>query len=596
MDQAIATTLIIFFATIALLVFEIVRLDVAALLCLLALGWSGVISPQDAFSGFSSSAVITIIAVMILGYGTAKTGLMDRYSKSVLDKVGANRSRLVPVISFMAGLLSAFVQNVGVAAIFLPGVKNLSKRSKIPASDLVMPIGFATILGGTISMVGSGSLIVANDLLRGADLAAYRLFDVAPVGMALLFSGIAYFYFLGPRILPKRDGQLPFVSEQEKLITALNLPNQIWLYTIPSSSPIIGKTTEQSGIWGDYDLHILGVSHGRELQYAPWREANFQAGQELAVLGREEAVLKFAAHYKLMRLEKDHHFIALNDPEQAGFAEVIVPHRSELLGQTIRQYSFRKRYAVEPVILFSRGEEFRGDFSDHQIVPGDTFIVHGLWERISGLKSDPNFVVTTSFDAQHKNQSKTIGAAVSFLSAIFLAFAGASIALSFLTGALAMVLLRVITMEEAYRSVEWRVIFLLAGLIPLGVAMQQTGAAAYLADIFMQLFRGSHSLFLLVAVAALATLLSLFISNVGAVVVLTPLVINIALFSGLDPRPLVLLAAVCALNSFVLPTHQVNALLMTAGGYRNSDYLKAGSGMTIIFIVVAVVMFYAFYF
>jgi di/tricarboxylate transporter len=595
MDQAITTTLIILCATILLLVFEVVRIDLAALLCLLALGWSGVITPQEAFSGFSSSAVIAVIAVMILGHGIAKTGLMDRYSTLVLRKVGANRSKIILIVSLISGILSAFIQNVGAAALFLPGIKNIARQSKIPASTLVMPIGFATILGGAISMVGSGSLIVVNDLLRGVGLDPYRLFSVAPVGLVLLASGIVYFFIFGTKILPDRSDQTSLVSDQEKLIEVLNLPNQIWLFKIPAESSIIGKTTEQSGVWDRYNLHILGLTQGEELQYAPWRESSFQAGQELAILGDESAIIEFASHYNLIRQENDYRFAALNDPGQAGFAEVIIPHRSELVGQTIRQYGFRKRFAVEPVMLFSKGEEIRDDFSDHQIIPGDTFIVHGLWEHIGTLKTGTNFVVTTTFTGESKDRSKTMAAVLSFLGAIILAMAGASIALSFLTGAVALVLLRGITIQEAYQAVEWKVVFLLAGLIPLGVAMQKTGSAAYIADLFMLLFKGSHPFILLIAVAALASLLSLFISNVGSVVVLTPLVINIALISGLDPRPLVLLAAVSALNSFILPTHQVNALMMTAGGYRNSDYLKAGGGMTLIFIAVAVTMFYYFY-
>jgi len=595
MDQAIATTLIILCATIVLLIFEVVRIDIAALLCLLSLGWSGVITPQEAFSGFSSNAVMAIIAVMILGYGIAKTGLMNRYSALVLSKVGANRSKIVLIISLISGIISAFIQNVGAAALFLPGIKNIARQSKIPASTLVMPIGFATILGGAISMVGSGSLIVVNDLLRSAGIETYRLFSVAPVGLALLASGIAYFYIFGTRILPDRSEQTLLFSDQEKLIELLNLPNQIWLFKIPPASSIIGKTTEQSGIWDRYNLHILGLIQGQELQYAPWRESSFQAGQKLAVLGNEESMIRFATHYSLTREEDDYRFAALNDPGQAGFAEVIIPHRSELIGQTIRQYGFRKRYTVEPVILFSRGSEIRDDFSDHQLMPGDTLIVHGLWQHIGALKTGPNFVVTTAFNSESKDRSKTMAAVLSFLGAIILAMTGASIALSFLTGAVAMVLLRVVTIQEAYQAIEWKVVFLLAGLIPLGVAMQKTGAAAYSAGLFMQLLEGSHPFLLLVAVSALASLLSLFISNVGSVVVLTPLVINIALISGLDPRPLVLLAAVSALNSFVLPTHQVNALMMTAGGYRNSDYLKAGGGMSLIFIAVAVTIFYFFY-
>ena len=595
MDQAVITVLIILSATVVLLLFEIVRLDIVALLCLIALGWSGILTPQEAFSGFSSNAVIAIAAVMILGQGIAKTGLMDYYSKIILNRVGPNRSRLIVIISLISGLISAFIQNIGAAALFLPGIKNISRQGQIPAGSLVMPIGFATILGGAISMVGSGSLIVVNDLLRNAGMEPFRLFSVAPVGLALLFSCIAYFYFFGAGVLPSRNDQVQFDSDQEKLIQTLNLPNQIWLYKIPANSSLIGLTTEQSGVWDQHNLHILGLTHGQDLEYAPWRESSFQAGQEMAILGDEEEAHKFAAKYELIRKDHDHLFTALNDPGQAGFAEVVIPPRSELVGQTIRQYALRKRYAVEPVILYSKGEQIRGDFSDYRILPGDTLIIHGLWEHISNLKIGSNFVVTTTFNAEPKDRSKTWAAVLCFLGAIILAITGASIALSFLTGALALVLFRVLTIQEVYRAIEWKVVFLLAGLIPLGLAMQKTGAAAYLAELFMQHFQGSHPLLILFAVALSATLLSLFISNVGAVVVLTPLVINIAIIGNLDPRPLVLLAAVAALNSFILPTHQVNALLMTSGGYRNSDYLKAGSGMTLLFIVVVIVIFYFFY-
>jgi di/tricarboxylate transporter len=534
MDQGIAIVLIILSATIFLLVFEIVRIDIAALLCLLALGWSGIITPQEAFSGFSSNAVIATISVMILGHGITKTGMMDRYSGLVFDKVGTNRSKIVVVISLIAGFFSAFMQNIGSAALFLPGIKNIARRSKIPASALVMPIGFAIILGGTLSMVGSSSLIVVNDLLQNSGMETYGLFSISPVGIVLLLSGIAYFFFFSPLVLPVRSGTSQLVSEQDKLIETLNLPDQIWLFNIPRGSTLIGKTTEQSGVWGHSGLHILGIANDQEMIYAPWRERTFQADQKLALLGDEEEIQRFATQYSLIRQKNDKRLATFNDPGQAGFAEVVIPPRSGLAGQTIRQYGFRKHYAVEPVILFSRGEQVIGDFSDHQILPGDTFIVHGLWENISNLKTGPDTIVTSLIRDKKRDQSKTWVAAISFIAAIVLAMTGFSIALSFLTGAVAFVVLRVITIQEAYHAIEWKVVFLLAGLIPLGVAMQKTGAAAYMADLFMQFFQGSHPFVLLVAVSTMGTLLSLFISNVGSVVVLTPLVINIALIGGLE--------------------------------------------------------------
>ena len=596
MDPAIITVLTVLIATVVALVFEVVRIDVIALVCMLALGWTGVLTPQETLLGFSSNAVIAMIAVMILGKGIAKTGIMDRFSRAVLEKVGTKKTSVIGVMSLSVGMLSGLIQNIGAAALFLPGILNISRREKIPASALIMPIGFAAILGGTLSMVGSGPLILINDLLRSADLAPYGLFSVTPVGIVLLLSGIGFFFVFGTFVLPRSETPGESVSEQDKLIEALHLPHRIWHYAIPKGSALAGKTTEQSGVWGKFNLNILGISHGREAEYAPWREAKFEAGQEMALLGDEENVKKFASAYNLIHQKQADQFSSLNDPKRAGFAEVIIPPRSEMMGQTIRRFSLRKRYAVEPVMMFSKGEEIRGDFSDRLILPGDTMVVYGLWENISDLKTSSDFVVATPFTVETKqNPSKIWVAALCFLCAIGLAMTGAPISLAFFTGAIAMILTRVLTIQEAYLAIEWKVVFLLAGLIPLGVAMQKTGTAAFLAENVMSLVQGGHPALILLTVAVLSTLFSLFMSNVGAIVVLAPLVMSMAHIGGLDPRPLALMAAVCAANSFILPTHQVNAFLMSSGGYRNADYFKAGGAMTLLFLIVVVPVFYFFY-
>lgn len=596
MDPAIITVLTVLTATVVALILEPVRLDVVALVCMLALGWTGVLTPQEALSGFSSNAVIAMLAVMILGQGIAKTGIMDRFSRAVLQKVGTKESSVIGVMSLSVGILSGLIQNIGAAALFLPGILNISRRERIPAAALIMPIGFAAIVGGTLSMVGSGPLILINDLLRSADLEPYGLFSVTPVGILLLLSGIGFFFLFGKYVLPHSKSLGESVSEQDKLIEALHLPHRIRHYAIPPDSALAGKTTEQSGLWGEFNVNILGVSQGSEAEYAPWREAKFEAGQNIALLGNEENVGKFASAYNLIHEAQADRLSRLNDPARAGFAEVIIPPRSEMVGQTIRQFSFRKRYAVEPVMMFSKGEEIRGDFSDHQVFPGDSLVVYGLWDRISDLKENSALVVVTPFTVEKKrNPSKLWVASLCFLCAIGLAMAGAPISLAFFTGAIAMVLTRVLTIQEAYQAIEWKVVFLLAGLIPLGVAMQKTGTAAFLAEKVMSLVEGGHPVLILLTVAVLSTMFSLSMSNVGAIVVLAPLVMSMAQIGGLDPRPLALLAAVCAANSFILPTHQVNAFLMSSGGYRNADYLRAGGGMTLLFLVVVVPVFYLFY-
>ncbi len=408
MDPLIITVLIILVATIIMLVFEVFRIDVVAIICMLALGWTGVLTPQETFSGFSSNAVIAMIAVMILGQGIANTGIMDRFSRAVLKKVGTKKSSVVGVMSLSVGMLSGLIQNIGAAALFLPGILNISRRENIPASALIMPIGFAAIVGGTLSMVGSGPLILINDLLRNADLSPYGLFSVTPAGILLLFSTIGFFFLFGKFVLPHSEAPGESASEQDKLVEALHLPHHIWHYVIPSDSALAGKTTEQSGVWGKFNLNILGLSQGSEAKYAPWREAKFEAGQEMALLGNEENVKEFASAYNLNHLEQDYRFSILNDPKHAGFAEVIIPPRAEMIGQTIRKFSLRKRYAVEPVMLFSKGEEIRGDISDRLINPGDTIIVHGLWKNISDLKTNADFVVATPFKVEKKQKPSKI--------------------------------------------------------------------------------------------------------------------------------------------------------------------------------------------
>jgi di/tricarboxylate transporter len=594
MGSDIIIVLLILSVTVTLLVLDIVRIDVVAISCMLALGWTGILNPQEMFSGFSSNAVIAMLSVMILGRGIARTGLMDGFSRFVISKVGSRRTKLVSLLSLSTGSLSGFIQNIGAAALFLPGIMQVSRQTKIPASALIMPIGFAAILGGTLTMVGSGPLILVNDLLRNEGHDAYNLFSVTPIGIILLLSGIGYFIIFGKYILPQKEIGTIRQTPQEKLVEKLNLPHNIKLLSITNQSSLIGKTTEQAGLWNIYHVNLLGIGKSDEVVYAPWRETKLEEGQIIAILGSVENIDRFTEDYKLKDISSSRYFTDVFNPNVSGFVEIIIPPGSELAGKCIREYSLRKRYAVEPVILFSKGEKVEGDFSDVEISSGDGLIVYGRWVDIKNVKESSDFVVLTQFDINKRDKSKSLQAIGSFVFAIILAMVGYPISIAFLTGAICMVFTRVLSIGEAYEAIEWKVVFLLAGLIPLGVAMQKTGAAMFLAESVMKFVVDLPPFFLVMMVSILSTVFSLFMSNVGAIVVLAPLVMGMAGIAGLDPRPLVLLAAVCTANSFILPTHQVNAFLMSSGGYRNSDYIRAGGGMTFIFLAIVNIAFYFF--
>lgn len=595
MNIDIIIVLSILFMTAILLIVDKLRIDIVAVLCMLALAWTGILSPSEVLSGFSSNAVITMIAVMILGRGISRTGLMAGFSQLALKFTGSSRPRIITVLSVASGILSGFVQNIGAAALFLPSIINISRSKKIPASGLIMPVGFAIILSGSITMIGSGPLMLVNDFLIGASLSPYKLFAVTPVGLILLFSYLLFFIILGKYVLPQNRAKGDPDGLQTRLVEEWGLSSNIRYFRVSENSPLTGKSVEETSIWDEYNLNIIAVNREKSVEYAPWRETRFESGQIIAILGKEQSADNFAATHKLLPVARPKNLNLLDDTTGAGFAEVVVPPRSAIAGQSIKKFGLRRQYGVEPVLLYHRGEKVMGDFSDIEITPGDIFIVHGLWEKITDMKKGHDFVIITPVETDEKDASRAWIAFLCFAFSAGLAVAGFSIPVSFMSGGIAMVLTSVLPIDEAYNAIDWKVVFFMAGLIPLGIAMQKTGTALFLAEGIISRIHGNHIFIILLAVSGITVMFSLFMSNVGAAVIMFPMVISMANTLGLDPRPLALLVAVSTSNSFILPTHQVNALYKTPGGYSNMDYVKSGSGLTILYLAVVVTIIYFFY-
>ena len=595
MTKEIALVLVVLVLTVFLFVTEILRVDIVALITLLLLGWLKLVTPAQAFSGLASNAVVSIIGVMIIGYGIDRSGVMKRITVPVIRLAGFSEKRMTAVISVSVGLISGFMQNIGATALFLPAVMRISRKMKVNASRFLLPMGFSAIQGGTITLVGSGPLIILNDLLKQGGQSPYKLFSVTPIGLALLIGGVLYFLIFGKNVLPSRkSGQLE-PSAQQRLIDTWQLPSTIYSCRIPENSRLIGKTSEEVALWARYGLNLLAVKEESEVIYSPWRFTRFARRQELALMGEKKRFHDFVNDYGLEPVGSSDFLNDLRSARQMGFAELIIPPRSPVSGKTIRQIAFRKNFNVEPVMLITGEAEERGDLSDILLRPGDILIVYGAWPRIVELGDHVRFIRITPDDSIDVRTRKPLVSILCFLGAIGLVIAGMPLSLSLLSGAIAMVIFKVISIDEAYQAVGWRTVFLLAGLIPLGIAMDNTGAAAWLAGGLMKLMQGSHPLWIFIGVAALTTIFTLIMSNVAATVLLVPLVLIIGNSTGVNPRSLALLVAVCAANSFLLPTHQVNALLMSPGGYHNRDYLKAGSIMTVLFLIIAVAMIYFLY-
>ncbi len=587
MTPEILTVLFVLAATIILFVTERLRVDVIAVMVMLALAWLRILTPAEAFSGLASNAVVAVAAVMIMGYGIERSGVTRRLTRAIMRAAGESERRLVGVVSAVVGLLSGFMQNVGAAVLFLPAILRISRRRRISASRLLMPMGFAAILGGTITMIGSGPLIILNDLLRRGGEEAFGLFSVTPVGLALLAAGVLCFLALGSRILPPGRHDDTVRSPEQELIEAWELPSTVYEFAVPADSGLVGRSRDELDLWNRYSVNILALEEEGDIEYAPWRHTRLASGQRFALLGRPDDVERFCGDYGLDCQRECRDFGEMDPEGDAGFAEVIIPPRSPMAGRTLREIALRKNYHVEPIMLLRGDVEQRTDFSDVQLKPGDALIVHGPWRMIDAMGDRRHFLLSSSVEVGVERRHRPVIAVACFVGALALAFSGFQLSHALLTGALAMVLFGVLRVDEAYRAVDWRTVLLLAGLIPLGLAMEKTGAAEYVAGLVMRVMEGSSVFLIMLAVSALATAFTLFMSNVAATVVLVPLVMILGREIGVSPRALALLVAVSASNSFLLPTHQVNALLMAPGGYRNADYLRAGGVMTIVFLVVA---------
>ena len=592
MDIQLLVVLAILGVTVALIVSEWIRIDVVALLAMLSLVWTGSLSAEDARSGFSSNAVLAIIGVMIMGRGLSLSGVTETLAHFILQVAGTGKRRVLSTVSFTVGTMSGFIQNIGAAALFLPVMVGISKREQIPVSSLLMPMGFAALLGGTLTMVGTSSLIILNDLLSSRGLATFDLLSVTPIGGVLLGTGILYLVFAGPFVLPNRHGETNNVAPGKRVLNVWGLSDSIYTFRIPRGSDLVGQSVESSEMGARFNVNLLRVyRNGRDRDI--WEDVTFDAGQCIVVQGPDEHVHELAETFDLQLTEETDKSAR---SAQRGYLEVVIPARSDLVGKTVREVSLRKTYNAQIVLYFSSGEIVDEGVADRRIRAGDTMVLEGEWSNLRHFEDSTDFLMVTPLERTPRHPEKTGWAVGSFAGAVGLVMAfDLPISIGFLTGALVMILAGVLTIEEAYRAVEWKVVFLISGLIPIGIAMETSGAASFLAQGLVEAVQGVHPFVILLALGALTTLFVLFMSNVAATVLMVPLVLQLAGIGGLNSQVLALQVGLCGANSFILPTHHVNALLMTPGGYRVPDYLRAGSLLTLLFITVTSSMLYLFY-
>lgn len=582
-----------------LFIVEWIRVDVVAILMMVTLPLLHLVTPAEAFSGLSSNAVVSIIAVIIIGAGLDKTGIVNRLVGPIMRLAGNSQSRIVVFISLTVAGISSFMQNIGAAALFLPAVQRISKNRKIPIGKLLMPIGFSAILGGTVTLVGSSPLIMLNDLIAPFKLKPFGLFDVTPVGLALVGAGIACFVFLGRFILPggKGDEHSSAVEERPEenhFMDQLGIP---WELKTPENFTHYREPVTVDELRRRYLVNVVALVEPPDYKVlSPPLAQEIRSGVDLVVYGQEKDMRRMAQEEGMEIKEDLEVFKGELADHATGTVEAVVAPRSSLAGKTLNGVELADRYQVTPLALYRQGVTYRAELGQLPLRVGDAILLHGSWKRLEFLHGEGTLLFTTPLDAEQLRPEKALFAGIWLAVALTMVIVfNIQLSVCLMTGALGMVITRVLSIDEAYRAVDWRTVFLLAGLIPLGIATEKTGTAAWIAHAVLDAIGTVEPIVLLAVIGVLATVFTLVISNVGATVLLIPLVVNMALAAHTDPRLAALVVGLATSNSFILPTHQVNALYMGPGRYKSVDFMKAGTLISIVFLVVMITTLYLFY-
>jgi len=776
MTFEIALVLGILAISLVLFISEVVRMDLVALMVLGALAVTGLVDSNAAFAGFSNSAVITVWAMFILSEGLTRTGIADIIGRQVMRLGGKREVPMILVIMITGAVLSAFMNNIGVAALMLPVVVGVARRTRIPASRLLMPLAYSTLLGGLMTLIGTppNLLISESMVLNGYE--PFELFDFTPLGGIIMLIGVLFVALAGRFLLPKTRAERGKHVSQRSLRARYKLQERTFMLRVPNDSILVGKSLAESRIGAATGLIILSLLRNGRSETLPGRQTVIRGGDGILVQGRldqfrelrrwsdlvierEAPVLKSMVASKVVyasvtiaegspviselvrhagfrtrfnvavvgllrrdgyrltnlayvplkvndkvlvqgevdaieQLEKFSDFSAVEifTPEQLAetyhadermfvvrlpkhsglvddtlgksrLADVfdfrviaifrdgelkVMPRgdevllggdllliegqhsdldvlrglqeleidtkvpanvsafeserltlmdatldpRSTLAGRSVGELNFRERYGIELAGIWREGETVGTDLADERLQVGDALLLLGPRDRLQLLSSDSDFLILTPLGQEPPDTRRAPLAAAIMLGVVVTVMLGyAPISISAVIGGTVMVLTGCLNMEQAYRAIDWRAIFLIAGMLPLGTAMQDTGAATYLADQVMELLGDAGPWPVIMGLYILTAMATMIIPTAALVVLMSPIVLSAMSDMGLAPETAMMAVAMAASASFTSPiSHPANILVMGPGGYRFVDYLKVGVPLTIVVFIAVMVL------
>lgn len=576
---------------ILLFISERLRVDLVAMLVLVALVLTGLVTVEEAFSGFASPAVIVVWAVFIISAGLTRTGVADLIARQVVRLAGRSQLRLVALIMFAVGLMSAFMSNVGAAAILLPAVMSIAPETDIPPSKLLIPLAWAALLGGNVTMIGTPPNILASSILESyGGIEPFAFFDFAPMGIVVLTAGILYMLLVGRQLLPERTpggGLADSYPVQEYLTEAL----------VADDSPLVGKTVQEADLERHHGLNVIHVhlccQEGETVSATT--EHRLQPGDELHLQATASAISDAAKTLGLTPVPDRTIQHWEPEPERSAFelVEVVLAPSSSLRCKTLQEIDFRSRFGLAVLAIRHQGETLFERLGDVSIDLGDSLLLQGSVDKINLLRHERDFLLLDMPPLETRRTKKAPVAVAILLGVLAVVAVGwLHVSAAMFIGALLMVLSGTLTMDDAYRSIDWKSVFLIAGMLPLGLAMQTTGTAQLLADRIVALVGHAGPLAVMMGIYLVTGLLTEVISNAAAVVLAVPIAIDAALSLGANPHAFVMATVIAASTSFLMPIgHQVNVLVFGPGGYRFADYTRVGVWLNLIlFILTALIL------
>jgi di/tricarboxylate transporter len=580
MTTQIALTLAIIAGALVLFGTEKLRVDVVALIVLLTVALTGLVGPDDVFAGFSNPAVITVWAVYIVSGGLFKTGVASIMGKFILRLSGESEMRLIAVIMLTCGIISAFVNNVGATAMLLPAVVSIARQTKVPVSKLLIPLSFSSLLGGKMTLIGTPANILATSIVAENGLPTFGFFDFTPIGLVVFGTGILYMVFIGRHLLSIRQP-----PEDEHMTQQLR--DYISEVRVLADGRLAGQTLFESRLGADYDLTVIAIIRDEDVKTALGRDTLIQPNDLLMVEGSAENLMHASNRLGLAIETEPHIELGELDDESAHVVEATLAPRSSMVGRSLHSIRFRDRYGFTVLAIRRHGEVIMERLRSVRLQFGDALLLQGQRHRLPALNEENEFLVLESVKIpKHRQQKMPIAIGLMVLVIGLVLFAGIPISTAMVISALAMVLTGCLTMSEAYESIDWRTVFLVAGMLPLGTAMETTGTARYLADLLLGAVGGLGPMAALAGIYLLAALITQPMSNAAAMVLVVPIALDTALSLGANHLTFTLAVVIGAATSFLTPMgHKANVLVFGPGGYKFFDYARVGILLTIFLFI-----------